>query len=198
MDRTEARIDIDLAARAQAGDLDAEEELLRRHKKLARSKANMYYLVGADEDDVMQEAMIGLLKAVRQFDPDKEASFQTFAGVCVTNQILSAIRMTERNKHKALNTSVSLNAEPEGVRLEDTLRASPAESPEQILVIKDIMECVLHNHDKVFSAYELQTLTELMRGRSREEIAADLGKSLKSVDNCLQRAKRKIIDYMKA
>ena len=197
-----------LVKRAQAGDLAAEEELLRRYKGLAKSKANMYYMVGADEDDVLQEGMIGLLKAVRQFDPEKEASFRTFAGICVTTQIISAIRATQRNKHRALNTSVSLDAsigqeqtaqagEPQ-LRLEDTLMASPADSPEQMLVMQDIIECILHNDDRVFSPYELQVLTERMRGRSTQQIADDLGKKKKSVDNCMHRARQKIITYLKA
>ena len=200
--------DNDLALQAQAGDLDAEEELLRRYKGLAKAKATMYYMVGADEDDVLQEGMIGLLKAVRQYDPEKEASFRTFAGICVTTQILSAIRTTRRDKHKALNTSLSLdasysketqNSPGDGVfRLEDTLIASPADSPEQMLVMQDILECILHNDDRVFSDYELQVLTERMRGRSVQQIADDLGRTRKSVDNCMHRAKQKIIAYLQA
>lgn len=197
-----------LVLRAQEGDLTAEEELLRRYKGLAKTKANMYYMVGADEDDVLQEGMIGLLKAVRQFDPEKEASFRTFAGICVTTQIISAIRATQRNKHKALNTSVSLDAsigqepaasagEP-GLRLEDTLMASPADSPEQMLVMQDILECILHNDDRVFSSYELQVLTERMLGKSAEQIASELGRQKKSVDNCMHRARQKIIMYLNA
>ena len=195
-----------LVLRARAGDLGAEEELLRRYKGLAKAKANMYYMVGADEDDVLQEGMIGLLKAVRQFDPEKEASFRTFAGICVTTQIISAIRSAQRNKHKALNTSVSLDAsigqEPDAsageaqLRLEDTLMASPADSPEQMLVMGDIIECILHNDDQVFSVYELQVLTERMKGRTSDQIAEDLGRTKKSVDNCLHRARQKIISYV--
>ncbi len=205
MGRSEAQIDLELAVKAQAGDLAAETELLQRYKKLAGSKANMYYMVGADEDDVMQEAMIGLLKAVRQFDPSKDASFHTFAGVCITNQIISAIRAARRNKHEALNSFVSLHTEVSGegggadsggLRLEDTLKADPSENPEQLLMMKDIMECIVHNDDKVFSRYETQVLAGVMRGLSREEIAAELGRTVKSVDNCLQRAKRKIITYL--
>ena len=199
--------DTELVRRARDGDLAAEEELLRRYKELARTKANMYYMVGADEDDVLQEGMIGLLKAVRQFDPEKEASFRTYAGVCVTNQIISAIRSAQRNKHKALNTSVSLDssigqeqtvAAGEQLRLEDTLTASPADSPEQMLVMQDIIECILHNDDKVFSKYELQVLTYRMRGKSAEQIADELGKEKKSVNNCLQRVRQKVVKYLNA
>ena len=199
--------DTELVRRARDGDLAAEEELLRRYKELARTKANMYYMVGADEDDVLQEGMIGLLKAVRQFDPEKEASFRTYAGICVTNQIISAIRSAQRNKHKALNTSVSLDSSigqeqtamaGEQLRLEDTLTASPADSPEQMLVMQDIIECILHNDDKVFSKYELQVLTERMRGKSAEQIAGELGKEKKSVNNCLQRVRQKVNKYLNA
>ena len=193
-----------LVSRAQAGDLAAEEDLLRRYKELARAKAKMYYMAGADEDDVLQEGMIGLLKAVRQFDPEKEASFRTFAGICVTNQIISAIRAAQRNKHKALNTSVSLDApagqeadSAEGAwRIEDTLMASPADSPEQMLVMQDITECILHNDDKVFSKYELQVLTERMRGLQTDQIAEQLGRTKKSVDNCMHRVRQKIIAFL--
>lgn len=197
-----------LAKRAQDGDLGAEEELLRRYKGLAKAKANMYYMVGADEDDVLQEGMIGLLKAVRRFDPDKEASFRTFAGICVTTQIISAIRAAQRNKHMALNTSVSLDSsigqQPTSetgetqLRLEDTLMASPADSPEQMLVMQDILECILANDDRVFSDYELEVLTLRMRGRSTEQIAEELGRDKKSVDNCMHRARQKIITYLQA
>ncbi|MBQ9015710.1 MAG: sigma-70 family RNA polymerase sigma factor [Firmicutes bacterium] len=194
-----------LVTKAQAGDLAAEEELLRRYKELARVKANMYYMVGADEDDVLQEGMIGLLKAVRQYDPEKEAGFRTFAGICITNQIISAIRSSRRNKHKALNTSVSLDTsigQEEGgageaqLRLEDTLMASPADSPEQMLLMRDIIECILHNDDRVFSEYELQVVTERMRGKPADIIAAELGRTKKSVDNCMHRARKKILAYL--
>lgn len=197
-----------LARLAQEGNLEAEEELLRRYKALARAKAKMYFMAGADEDDVVQEGMIGLLKAVRRFDPEKEASFRTFAGICITTQIISAIRWTQRDKQKPLNTSVSLDVsirqEPEAaggeaqLRLEDTLMASPADSPEQMLVMQDIIECILHNDDKVFSDYELQVLTRRMRGLTVRQIAEELGKSRKSVDNCLHRAKKKISAYLNA
>ena len=196
-----------LVKRAQAGDLAAEEELLRRYKELARVKANMYYMVGADEDDVLPAGMIGLLKAVRQFDPDKEAGFRTYAGICITNQIISAIRSSRRNKHKALNTSVSLDTsigQKEGaageqqLRLEDTLEASPADSPEEMLLMRDIIECILHNDDKVFSDYELKVVTERMRGKPVEIIAAEAGRTKKSVDNCMHRARKKILAYLTA
>ncbi|MBQ6401146.1 MAG: sigma-70 family RNA polymerase sigma factor [Firmicutes bacterium] len=197
--------DQDLALRAQEGDLAAEEELLRRYKGLARKKAKMYFIVGADEEDVMQEGMIGLLKAVRRYDGEKEASFSTFAGLCVTNQIISAIRAADRNKHRILNTSLSLeetvpggNQDTSGgeIRLGDTLADPSAPTPDQLLVIKDIAECIVGNDDRIFSDYEMEALTLLLRGRSRQQIGEELGRSEKSVDNCLNRVRKKILNYL--
>ena len=199
--------DADLVRRAREGDLAAEEELLRRYKGLARDKARMYYMVGADEDDVLQEGMIGLLKAVRGFDPEGEASFHTYAGICVTNQIISAIRAAGRKKHQILSDSLSLEDPVRGgdgsssgadLRIGDTLASSREASPEQVLVIRDIAECILHNDDQIFSEYEMTVLMEQLRGRSPEEIAAGLDRTEKSVRNCLQRTKRKIIDYLQS
>ena len=132
-----------LAALAQSGNLDAEEALLKKYKDAVRIKANMYYMAGADEDDVMQEGMIGLMKAIRQYSPEREASFGTFAGICITRQIISAIRSADRDKHKALNTSVSLSRPletgNEEVTLADTLSSGTGESPEEMLIFKDIV-----------------------------------------------------------
>ena len=206
MSRKTDKRDIELVLRAQGGDLLAEEELLREYKSLARSKARMYFMVGADEDDVLQEGMIGLLKAVRKYDADRNASFETFAGHCITNQIISAIRAADRNKHRALNDSLSLSESISGkgkqgageIRLEDTLVANPSESPEQMLVIKDIAACIIHNNDRIFSPYEMDVLKELLQGRDKKKIAKTLNKSEKSVDNCLHRVRRKVLEYIGA
>lgn len=205
MSKKSDKRDKNLALKAQAGDLAAEEELLREYKSLARSKARMYFMVGADEDDVLQEGMIGLLKAVRKYDGDKNASFATFAGHCITNQIISAIRAADRNKHKILNDSLSLEesiSSSKGtqgggeLRLEDTLAANPSESPEQMLVIRDIAACIIHNDDRIFSQYEMDVLKELIQGKDRKEIAVSLDKSEKSIDNCLGRVRRKVVEYI--
>ena len=192
--------DNDLVMKAQAGDLDAEETLMRKYKETVKIKAKMYYMAGADEDDVVQEGMIGLLKAIRQYDGDKEASFGTFAGICITRQIISAIRSADRDKHKALNTSVSLSDplkdESDEMTVEDTLRTNMAENPETLLVMKDIAGYILHNGDNILSEFELEVLSEVLKGRNHEEIAEKLGKNVKSIDNALQRTKKKIIAYL--
>lgn len=185
---------------AQNGDLGAEETLMRKYKETVKIKAKMYYMAGADEDDIVQEGMIGLLKALRQYDGSREVSFGTFAGVCITRQIISAIRAAGRYKHKALNTSVSLNKplehEAGDMTIADTLHTADGENPEELLVIKDIAYYILHNGDNVFSDLEMNVLNELIKGNDYERIAKKLGKTPKSVDNAMQRAKRKIVDYL--
>ncbi|MGI6767021.1 MAG: sigma-70 family RNA polymerase sigma factor [Lentihominibacter sp.] len=196
-----------LASEAQAGDMTAEETLLRKYSSIVTGKAKAYYMAGADADDVIQEGMIGLMKAIRSFNPDKNAAFATFAEVCITRQIISAIRMADRIKHKPLNTSVSLNrpitsdselsaGENEGVTLGDTLRAGDAYSPEEMLIIKDVAAYILYNGDNIFSDFEMQVLSEAIKGYSYDQIAGKLGKTKKSIDNALQRTKKKVNDYL--
>lgn len=192
--------DNELVILAQRGDLDAEEVLLRKYKDTVRIKANMYYMAGADEDDVVQEGMIGLMKAIRQYSSDRDASFGTFASICITSQIISAIRSADRDKHKALNTSVSLSKpmEPENeeMTLADTLSSSYGDSPEQMLIFKDIVYYILHNGDNIFSDFEMHVLNEFIKGNDYDAIARKLGKNVKSVDNAMQRTKRKILEYL--
>lgn len=192
--------DDELAAAAQSGNLDAEEMLLKKYKDTVRIKANMYYMAGADEDDVVQEGMIGLMKAIRQYSEDREASFGTFASICITRQIISAIRSAERDKHKALNTSVSLSrpleAENEDVTLADTLSSGFGDSPEELLIFKDIAYYILHNGDNIFSDFEMKVLSEFIKGNDYEKIAQKLGKTVKSVDNAMQRTRKKILGYL--
>ena len=189
-----------LAALAQSGNLDAEEALLKKYKDAVRIKANMYYMAGADEDDVMQEGMIGLMKAIRQYSPEREASFGTFAGICITRQIISAIRSADRDKHKALNTSVSLSRPletgNEEVTLADTLSSGTGESPEEMLIFKDIVYYILHNGDNIFSEFDMNVLSEFIKGNDYEKIADKLGKNVKSVDNAMQRTRKKILGYL--
>lgn len=189
-----------LAVMAQQGDLDAEETLMRKYKETVRKKSKMYYMAGADEDDIVQEGMIGLLKAIRQFDAAKEVPFGTFASLCITRQIISAIRMAGRDKHKALDTSVSLNNpvidENEDVTIADTIRTNMTENPEELLVFKDIAEYILHNGDNVFSDFEMQVINELIKTGDYGKVSEKLGRSVKSIDNAMQRARKKIVNYL--
>lgn len=197
---TKARTDEQLAVMARAGDLDAEEMLMRKYKETVRKKARTYYMAGADEDDIVQEGMIGLLKAIRQFDPEREVSFGAFAGICITRQMISATRSAGRDKHKPLNTSVSLSNpvadEGDAITIADTLRTDTDQDPEELLVFKDIAEDILHNGDNIFSDFEMQVITELIKGSDYQRVAMKLGRSVKSVDNAVQRAKKKIVKHL--
>ena len=200
--------DIQLAAEAQAGDALAEETLIRKYSGIVYKKARAYFMAGAGAEDVVQEGMIGLLKAVRNYDADKDASFGTFAEQCVTNQIITAIRSADRIKHKPLNTSVSLSKPVAGDRagtgadtaaeitLGDTLGTNPADSPDEMLIIKDVAYYILNNGDNIFSDLEMKVLNEYIKGFTSGQIAERLGKSSKSVDNALQRTKKKVISYL--
>lgn len=202
-----------LALEAQAGDVTAEETIIRKYSGIVTSKAKAYFMAGADENDVMQEGFIGLLRAVRKYDPTKKASFATFAEICVTRQIIDAIRSADRVKHKALNTSISLNkplfggdygtqqtsageAGNSAVTLGDTLKAGVDQSPEEMVVIRDVAYYILNNGDNIFSDFEIQVLSELTKGYSKDQIAAKLNKSRKSIENALNRTRRKVIDYL--
>ncbi len=199
--------EIQLAAEAQAGNHLAEETLIRNYSGIVYKKARAYFMAGADAEDVVQEGMIGLLKAVRNYNADKKASFGTFAERCVTNQIISAIRSADRIKHKPLNTSVSLNkpvagdtssgaAEMAEITLGDTLSTNPADSPDEMLIIKDVAYYILNNGDNIFSDLEMQVLSEYIKGFTSGQIAERLGKSPKSVDNALQRTRKKVNQYL--
>lgn len=189
-----------LVMMAQNGNLNAEETLMRKYKETVRLKAKMYYMAGADEDDIVQEGMIGLLKAIRQYEADKQASFGTYASICITRQIITAIRTADRAKHKALNTSVSLSnplpRENGEMTIADTLGTGTGENPEELIVIKDVAYYILHNGDNVFSALEMKVLNEVIKGNGYGQIARKLGKSQKSIDNAMQRAKKKIVNYL--
>ena len=199
--------EIQLAAEAQAGDALAEETLIRKYAGIVYKKARVYFMAGADAEDVVQEGMIGLLKAVRSYNADKNASFGTYADRCVTNQIISAIRSADRIKHKPLNTSVSLSrpvaqdgfsggADAGEITLGDTLSTDPADGPDEMLIIKDVTYYILNNGDNIFSDFEMKVLNEYTKGFTSGQIAERLGKSSKSVDNALQRTKKKVINYL--
>jgi len=193
--------DEELVCRAQTGDIASEEALMRKYKGAVKKKAYMYSMAGGDEDDIMQEGMIGLLKAIRKYETGKDASFATFASVCIGNQIITAIRSADRDKHKPLNTSVSLSnpVKPESednTTIGDILRTGNEHDPETMLIFKDILYYILNNDDKILSDFEVQVVSEALKDRDCDNIAVRLGKSTKSVNNAMQRAKRKIVEYL--
>ncbi len=186
-----------LIAAAQAGDEAASAAIVTRYRAFVRCKARSYFLAGADRDDVVQEGMIGLYKAIRDYDPDRQASFRSFAELCVTRQLITAIKSATRQKHTPLNTYVSLNRsthmEEEGDRvLEDILAAKEVCDPADIVISAWETTNIREGFMQVLSPFESEVLRLYVEGKSYQEVADLLGRHVKSVDNALQRVKRKI------
>jgi RNA polymerase sporulation-specific sigma factor len=195
--------DEELVARARSGDDEALDALLRRHEPLARRHARAHFLTGADHDDVVQEAMIGLYLAVRGFDPDRGASFRSFADVCVARQLVTAIRTATRRKHGPLNDYVSLHRpvgddDGDSRTLGDTLCAPALADPaEQLVAAESVVELQRHVR-RVLSDLEVDVLRLHADGVGYREIAGRLRRGAKSVDNALQRIRRKVEDHVVA
>ena len=191
--------DEELAVLAQRGDHAAEEALISRYKDLVRSRAHLYFIAGADSEDVMQEGMIGIFKAVKSFEEGKNASFKTFASLCVNRQIISAIKMASRNKHIPLNNSISLdvpaNDKEESEAMENML-ASSEESPEELMLVRDMIEQIIINTPQFLSSFEQKVWSMYLTGKNYNVIAEELDKSPKSIDNAIQRIKRKVEKYV--
>jgi RNA polymerase sporulation-specific sigma factor len=185
----------ELILRARSGDDAAVHELLDRYRVLARTKARSYFLVGSDRDDVVQEGMIGLYKAIRDFEPDRGASFRTFAELCVTRQIVTAVKSSTRLKHAPLSTSTSLDTPvggDEGIRLGDLVPACSSTDPASSVEAAEQLRALQQHFDEVLSDLEQQVLRHHVEGKSYDQIAAMLQRHVKSVDNALQRIKKKL------
>ena len=180
---------------AQQGDRNAEDWLLEKYKNFVRSKARSYFLVGADREDIVQEGMIGLYKAIRDFKEDKQASFHAFAEICIKRQIITAIKTATRQKHMPLNSYVSLNKpiydEESDRTLLDVLEGRIT-NPEDIYISQEDLNNIHKQIDELLSPFEQQALSAFLDGKSYVEIAEKLGRHVKSVDNALQRVKKKI------
>jgi RNA polymerase sporulation-specific sigma factor len=186
-----------LAERFRQGDGDALNALLERYRRFVRAKARGYFLVGADFDDIEQEGMIGLYKAVRDFRDDRQASFRAFAELCITRQIITAIKTATRQKHQPLNQYVSISGmrggEDPGERsverlLDDHNVADPADE----VVSGERMDAMRASMAEMLSGLEVDVLRLYVEGRSYQEIGDQLGRHVKSIDNALQRIKRKL------
>lgn len=188
--------DEQLVRLARDGDDAAAEQLIRDHMELVRSKAHLYFILGADRDDVVQEGMIGIYKAMQNFEPDRGASFRTFADLCVNRQIITAIKSAGRRKHAPLNTSLSLDcpvdAEESPKTLGETLAAGTDTDPEATFLLGEMGQLLFSNENSFLSAFERHVLGELIRGKTYRDIASESGKSDKSVDNAIQRIRRKL------
>ncbi len=191
--------DEQLAKMAQEGSTTAEEILIEKYKGIARAKTKIYYIVGAEAEDVVQEGMIGLFKAIRSYDPEREASFKTYADTCVNSQIITAIKKANRMKHQPLNESLSLSKTViDGdweTTAENLLHDSEENNPESLTLVREVVECLKAQDSGIFSDFEWRVWSEKLKGRSYTEIATLLDKSPKSIDNALQRIKKKVIRF---
>lgn len=185
---------------ARAGDEQALEYLIYKYKNFIRAKARSYFLIGADREDIIQEGMIGLYKAIRDFRQDKLSSFRAFAELCITRQIITAIKTATRQKHIPLNSYVSLNKpiyDDESERtLLDVLSGTRISNPEELVISQEDFNSIECKIEELLSDLEWNVLSSYLQGKSYQEIAADLNRHVKSIDNALQRVKRKLERYL--
>lgn len=185
---------------ARGGDDNAQEYLINKYKNFVRAKARSYFLIGADREDIIQEGMIGLYKAIRDFRNDKLASFRAFAELCITRQIITAIKTATRQKHIPLNSYISLNKpiydEESDRTLLDVLSGTKVTDPEELVISREEFVDIEHKMGEFLSDLEWKVLMSYLDGRSYQEIARDLRRHVKSIDNALQRVKRKLERYL--
>ena len=189
--------DEELIARLRAGEREITDYLIDKYKSLVRTRARALYLVGGDHEDLIQEGMVGLIKAVREYDAVKEASFRTFAEICIRNRLYSVLRAAAREKHKALNQSVSLDT-PEFDS--NSYTSGPnnlaQRNPEDFLIDREHTAALLSGVRKQLSEFEAKILEYYLDGLSCREIAETVGKPPKSVDNAVQRIRRKVAQQL--
>ena len=199
-ERFETMADEEIVALAQEGDGAALEYLLNKYKNFVRTKARSYFLIGADHEDIVQEGMIGLYKAIRDFKSEKLTSFRAFAELCVTRQIITAIKTATRQKHIPLNSYVSLNKpiydEESDRTLLDVISEEVPSDPEAMLIDREDLSFIEGRIGEMLSDLEKQVLVLYMEGKSYVEISKTMGRHVKSVDNALQRIKRKLQKYL--
>ncbi len=193
---TSGILDEEIALKAKSGNIQAQEYLINKYKNFVKAKAKSYFLIGADKEDIYQEGMIGLYKAIRDFKPDKLSSFKAFAELCVTRQIITAIKTATRQKHIPLNTYISLNKpiydEESDRTLLDILSAVKVSDPEELVISREEVVKIENEIEDALSELELEVLNSYLQGKSYQEIACELDRHSKSIDNALQRVKRKL------
>ncbi len=186
---------------SQSGDEKARDFLIRKYEPMVRAKAKSYYLIGADSEDIIQEGMIGLYKAVRDFRVEKNVSFRAFADICITRQIITAIKSATRQKHAPLNTYVSFNKpvfdEESEKTLIDVIGFEKVSDPEELLIGKEDVSAIESVIGSLLSDFERDVLKRYVCGSSYQAISVELNKPIKSVDNAIQRIKRKLEQHLK-
>jgi RNA polymerase sporulation-specific sigma factor len=192
--------DEDIVELAQQGEQFAIEFLVDKYKNFVRAKARSYFLIGADREDIIQEGMIGLFKAIRDYRLDKLTSFRAFAELCITRQIITAIKTATRQKHIPLNSYVSLNKpiydEESDRTLMDIITTTGITNPEEIVISREEFIFIEKKMGEILSSLEWKVLMSYLEGKSYQEISVDLKRHVKSIDNALQRVKRKLEKYL--
>ncbi len=192
--------DEDMVSLAQSGCASALEFLLGKYKNFVRAKARSYFLIGAEREDIIQEGMLGLYKATRDFRSDKLSSFRAFAELCITRQIITAIKTATRQKHIPLNSYVSLNKpiydEDSDRTLLDVISGTRVSDPEELVISREEFGDIEQKMGEILSDLEWQVLMAYLDGKSYQEIADSLDRHVKSIDNALQRVKRKLERYL--
>lgn len=195
--------DIYLVNQAKRGDPAAYDRIVRRYRSFVRLKASSYFLLGGESDDLIQEGLVGLYKAVRDFRPDRESSFRNFAELCITRQMITAVKTASRNKHSPLNQSISFATSPTAPgdgesTLEEILPGSSVEDPASKVISSEELSSLVECLTSVLSDLESEVLTCYLDGRSYEEIAERMACDTKTVDNALQRVKRKVSSHLRS
>ena len=192
--------DEEVVEHVHAGSSEALEYLIHKYKNFVRAKARSYFLIGADREDIVQEGMIGLYKAIRDFKEDKLSSFKAFAELCITRQIITAIKTATRQKHIPLNSYVSLDKpiydEESDRTLLDVISGTKALDPEELIINQEEFDDIEVKMAEILSDLERKVLSLYLDGRTYQEISEDLNRHVKSIDNALQRVKRKLERYL--
>ncbi|MTI48354.1 MAG: RNA polymerase sporulation sigma factor SigH [Firmicutes bacterium] len=200
IDSYELMEDEEIIKDAKNGEPRALEYLIKKYKNFVRAKARSYFLIGADKEDIIQEGMIGLYKAIRDYREDKLSSFRAFAELCITRQIITAIKTATRQKHIPLNSYVSLNKpiydEESDRTLLDILSGVKITDPEELIISREELNHIESKIGEILSDLEWEVLMSYLQGKSYQEIAVDLDRHVKSIDNALQRVKRKLERYL--
>ncbi|MGE4284383.1 MAG: RNA polymerase sporulation sigma factor SigH [Clostridia bacterium] len=193
-------LDEEIVEDARKGNGKALEYIIDKYKNFVRAKARTYFLIGADREDIVQEGMIGLYKAIRDFREDKLSSFRAFAELCITRQIITAIKTATRQKHIPLNSYISLNRpifdEESDRTLLDVLSEERIYDPEEMIINREEFNGIEQRMSEILSGLEWEVLSSYLEGKSYQEIAEDLDRHVKSIDNALQRVKRKLEKYL--
>lgn len=191
----EGETDEALVEKIKTGDKSAQSCLFERYKDIVNLKANKFYIIGAEKEDMAQEGLIGLYKAIQSFDPEKQNSFKTFANLCIERQLITAIKSSNRQKNIPLNSSFSLNLsaydESDDTTVLDILDTKTAEDPLDTITKKEYIQFVESKIDESLSLFEKQVLDRYIQGESYNDIASNLETPIKSVDNAIQRIRKK-------